>query len=166
MFWGESRWGKFVKRVIFMDEREILEKIKNRYGMRLDEQGYYITFNKYKNIATKTTFEAMYYTHYICFNGVFLSSNNSKTSENNNKIVEFFTLTPDKQFIGVEFTFKSEESFHYFEVCFLNFFKGEYKFPNHTFFKGKPCYRNYTTKKQITEVEYLKAVEEAFLWNE
>ena len=149
-----------------MDEREILEKIKNRYGMRLDEQGYYITFNRYKNIATKTTFEAMYYTHYICFNGVFLSSNNSKTSENNNKIVEFFTLTPDKQFIGVEFTFKSEESFHYFEVCFLNFFKGEYKFPNHTFFKGKPCYRNYTTKKQITEVEYLKAVEEAFLWNE
>ena len=82
-----------------MDEREILEKIKNRYGMRLDEQGYYIGFNRYKNIATKTTFEAMYYTHYICFNGVFLSSNNSKTSENNNKIVEFFTLTPDKQFI-------------------------------------------------------------------
>ena len=149
-----------------MDEREILEKIKNRYGMRLDEQGCYIGFNKYKSIAVKTTFEAVYYTHYICFNGVFLSSNNSKTSENNDKIVEFFTLTPDKQFIGVEFTFKSEESFHYFEVCFLNFFKGEYKFPNHTFFKGKPCYRNYTTKKQITEVEYLKAVEEAFLWNE
>ena len=133
-----------------MDEKEILEKIKNRYGMRLDEQGYYITFNIYKNI------------HYICFNGVFLSSNNSKTSENNNKIAEFFTLTPDKQFIGVEFTFKSEESFHYFEVCFLNFFKGEYKFPNHTFFKGKPCYRNYTTKKQITEAEYLKIVEEIF----
>lgn len=149
-----------------MDEREILEKIKNRYGMRLDEQGCYIGFNRYKNIATKTTFEAMYYTHYICFNGVFLSSNNSKTSENNNKIAEFFTLTPDKQFIGVEFTFKSEESFHYFEECFLNFFKGEYKFPNHTFFKGKPCYRNYTTKKQITGAEYLKAVEEALLWNE
>lgn len=149
-----------------MEEREILEKIKNRYGMRLDEQGCYIGFNRYKNIATKTTFEAMYYTHYICFNGVFLSSNNSKTSENNNKIAEFFTLTPDKQFIGVEFTFKSEESFHYFEVCFLNFFKGEYKFPNHTFFKGKPCYRNYTTKKQITSAEYLKAVEEALLWNE
>ena len=147
-----------------MDEREILEKIKNRYGMRLDEQGCYIGFNRYKNIAVKTTFEAMYYTHYICFNGVFLSSN--KQSQSCDKIVEFFTLTPDKQFIGVEFTFKSEESFHYFEVCFLNFFKGEYKFPNHTFFKGKPCYRNYTTKKQITEVEYLKAVEEAFLWNE
>ena len=149
-----------------MDEREILEKIKNRYGMRLDEHGCYIGFNKYKNIATKTTFEAMYYTHYICFNGVFLSSNNSKTSENNNKIAEFFALTPDKQFIGVEFTFKSEESFHYFEVCFLNFFKGEDKFPNHTFFKGKPCYRNYTTKKQIAEAEYLKIVEEVFPWGE
>ena len=58
-----------------MDEREILEKIKNRYGMRLDEQGCYIGFNRYKSIAVKTTFEAMYYTHYICFNGVFLSSN-------------------------------------------------------------------------------------------
>ena len=43
-----------------MDEKEILEKIKNRYGMRLDEQGYYITFNRYKNIATKKTFEPMY----------------------------------------------------------------------------------------------------------
>lgn len=42
-----------------MDEREILEKIKNRYGMRLNEQGCYIGFNKYKNIAVKTTFEAM-----------------------------------------------------------------------------------------------------------
>lgn len=157
-----------------MDEREILEKIKNRYGMRLDEQGCYIGFNKYKNIATKTTFEAMYYTHYICFNGVFLSSDKQsqscfmygKSGGSNNKIVEFFTLTPDKQFIGVEFTFKSEESFHYFEVCFLNFFKGEDKFPNHTFFKGKPCYRNYTTKKQITEAEYLKIVEEVFPWSE
>lgn len=157
-----------------MDEREILEKIKNRYGMRLDEQGCYIGFNRYKSIAVKTTFEAMYYTHYICFNGVFLSSDKQsqncfiygKSGGSNDKIVEFFTLTPDKQFIGVEFTFKSEESFHYFEVCFLNFFKGEYKFPNHTFFKGKPCCRNYTTKKQITPAEYLKIVEEALLWSE
>ena len=98
-----------------MDEREILEKIKNRYGMRLDEQGYYIGFNRYKSITVKTTFEAMYYTHYICFNGVFLSSNKQsqscfrygKSGGSNDKIVEFFTLTPDKQFIGVEFTFKS-----------------------------------------------------------
>lgn len=142
-----------------MDEREILEKIKTRYGMRLDEQGYYIGFNRYKNIAVKTTFEAMYYTHYICFNGVFFSSNNSKTSENNNKIAEFFVSTPDRQLVGIEFTFNSEDSFRYFEECFLNFFKGENKFPNYTFFKGKPCYRNYTTKKQITSVEYLKVVE-------
>lgn len=149
-----------------MDEREILEKIKNRYGMRLDEQGYYIGFNRYKNIATKTTFEAMYYTHYICFNGVFLSANNSKTSENNNKIVEFFVLTPDKQLVGVEFTFNSEESFHYFEECFLKFFKGENKFPKYTFFKGKPCYRNYTTKKQITSADYFKIVEGVFPWSE
>ena len=136
-----------------MDEREILEKIKTRYGMRLDEQGYYIGFNRYKNIAVKTTFEAMYYTHYICFNGVFFSSNKQ------NKIAEFFVSTPDRQLVGIEFTFNSEDSFRYFEECFLNFFKGENKFPNYTFFKGKPCYRNYTTKKQITSVEYLKIVE-------
>lgn len=139
-----------------MDEREILEKIKNRYGMRLDEQGCYIGFNRYKNIAVKTTFEAMYYTHYICFNGVFFSSNKQ------NKIAEFFVLTSDRQFVGMEFTFNSEDSFHYFEECFLNFFKGENKFPNYTFFKGKPCYRNYTTKKQITSVEYLKVVERCY----
>lgn len=139
-----------------MDEREMLEKIKNRYGMRLDEQGCYIGFNRYKNIAVKTTFEAMYYTHYICFNGVFFSSNKQ------NKIAEFFVLTSDRQFVGMEFTFNSEDSFHYFEECFLNFFKGENKFPNYTFFKGKPCYRNYTTKKQITSVEYLKVVERCY----
>lgn len=139
-----------------MDEREMLEKIKNRYGMRLDEQGCYIGFNRYKNIAVKTTFEAMYYTYYICFNGVFFSSNKQ------NKIAEFFVLTSDRQFVGMEFTFNSEDSFHYFEECFLNFFKGENKFPNYTFFKGKPCYRNYTTKKQITSVEYLKVVERCY----
>ena len=145
-----------------MDEKEILEKIKNRYGMRLDEQGYYIGFNGYKNIAVKTTFEEMYYTHFICFNGVFFSSNNSKTSENNNKIAEFFVSTPDRQLVGVEFTFNSEESFRYFEECFLNFFKGEDKFPKYTFFKGKPCYRNYTTKKQISSTDYFKIVEGVF----
>ena len=81
-----------------MDEREILEKIKNRYGMRLDEQGSYIGFNRYKNIAVKTTFEAMYYTHYICFNGVFLSSNKQsqscfmygKSGGSNDKILQFY----------------------------------------------------------------------------
>ena len=88
-----------------MDEREILEKIKNRYGMRLDEQGCYIGFNRYKNIAVKTTFEAMYYTHYICFNGVFLSSNKQsqscfmygKSGRSNDKIVEF--LSDDSKYL-------------------------------------------------------------------
>lgn len=152
----------------FMNEKEVLEKIKARYGMRLDEQGYYIGFNRYKCITVKTT-EAMYYTYLVvCFNGVFLSSNNSKnnkSNKNNNKIAEFFVLTPDKQLIGVEFTFKSKQTSHYFEKCCLNFFfkNDENNFSSYAFFNGQPRYRNYTTKKLITSEEYLRLMRRFFL---